>query len=843
MSTTGLPFFDHSHHKLAIRGSSAQPDVLSFTSLETLSKPFHYDIEFTSADRAIDPKSMLMKDASLTLQAPVADAFGVSVQQPQRVIQGLITAFKRLSTSKDESHYEVRLQPRLALLARSHQNCIYQDMSVPQIVEKILRDRHDMRGQDFIFTLSKEYPRREQTLQYGEDDLTFISRLLAEVGIWFRFTADPKLSIDVVEFYDDQQHYQQALTLQAVPPSGMHDVGVESAWDLSSHYQVVEKTVSTRDYNYRTATTDLSGSADVTRGDTTTYGEAYHYADNYLTAGGGGRDPEPESGAFYARLRHERYLNNQARFSGIVNAATLVPGQELKVTGSDAPAQFAQGVVIVSIQSSARRDKSFETKFEAITWSEDYCFRPEPEPKPVMAGTLPARVTSTTVNDTYGHIDKDGRYRVNMLFDRDAWEQGYESLWVRQARPYAGDTYGMHMPLLAGTEVAIAFEDGNPDRPYIAHVLHDSAHGDHVTIQNYKRNVLRTPSNNKLRLEDERGKEHIKLSTEYGGKSQLNLGHLVDSGKQQRGEGFELRTDSFGAIRAQKGIFISADGQPKAQGKVLEMDAVMSEMNSLKEMAQSLSDDAQTATANPADMAAQISLINDRVKDLTASVLLMHAPKGVALSSGEHLQVSAKQNLIATAGKNADISVAKDFFIGVGNTLSIFVRKLGMKLIANQGPVTLQAQNDLMELLARKAITITSTEDEIKITAKKKITLNAGGSYITLDQNKIESGTAGEYLTKAGNYGRLTQATNKVEMAVFPLIKRDEYNIKFSFSDDEGLPYSNSKYIAYLPDGTERKGITDEKGHTEQFVREDAKEIKIKLISEYLDPAWEGYHE
>ena len=94
--------------------------------------------------------------------------------------------------------------------------------------------------------------------------------------------------------------------------------------------------------------------------------------------------------------------------------------------------------------------------------------------------------------------------------------------------PVCGDTYGLHLPLLAGTEVAIAFEQGDPDRPYIAGVLHDSAHGDHVTIQNYRRNVLRTPANNKIRLDDTRGKEHIKVSTEYGGKSQLNLGYLVD---------------------------------------------------------------------------------------------------------------------------------------------------------------------------------------------------------------------------------------------------------------------------------------------------------------------------
>ncbi|MFC0226972.1 type VI secretion system Vgr family protein [Serratia aquatilis] len=767
--TTSLPIsFNHSHHKLAVRGNQAPIDVLGFIGEDALSEPFRYDIQFTSRERHIDPATMLMQDASFTLQAPVAQAFGVAIQQPQRVIQGVVTAFKRLSTSKDESRYELCLQPRLALLSRSHQNAIYQDISVPGIVEKILRERHDMRGQDFVFTLAHEYPRREQVMQYGEDDLTFIRRLLAEVGIWFRFTADPKLNIDVVEFYDDQRHYQQGLTLQAVPPSGMHDSGVESVWALVSAHKVVEKSVSTNDYNYRTAIADLNSQVDVTRGDATTYGEAYHYADNYLTAGSEGRDPAPESGAFYARLRHERYLNAQARFSGVANAATLVPGWELKVTGHDAPVAFTQGVVIVRTTCSARRDRSFEVAFEAIPYSEDYCFRPALISKPTMAGTLPARVTSTTANDTYGHIDKDGRYRVKMLFDRDSWEAGYESLWVRQARPYAGDTYGLHLPLLAGTEVAIAFEDGNPDRPYIAHALHDSAHGDHVTIRNYKRNVLRTPANNKLRLDDERGKEHIKLSTEYGGKSQLNLGHLVDGEKQQRGEGFELRTDSYGAIRANKGLFISADGQAKAQGKVLEMQPAISQLNRAQEQMQAISSDAQTATANPADLQAQIHLLQQNLDELKAAVLLLSAPQGIALSSGEYLQLSASDNLIATAGKHADVSVAKNFFIGVGNTLSVFVRKLGMKLIANQGPVTVQAQNDVMELLARKAITITSTEDEIQITAKKKLTLNAGGSYITLDANKIESGTAGDYLVKSAHFAHTGAATQSVEAPTMP---------------------------------------------------------------------------
>ncbi|WP_224965776.1 DUF2345 domain-containing protein, partial [Escherichia coli] len=434
-------------------------------------------------------------------------------------------------------------------------------------------------------------------------------------------------------------------------------------------------------------------------------------------------------------------------------------------------------------------------------------------------------------------------YRVNLDFDRDTWKPGYESLWVRQSRPYAGDTYGLHLPLLAGTEVSIAFEEGNPDRPYIAGVKHDSAHTDHVTIQNYKRNVLRTPANNKIRLDDERGKEHIKVSTEYGGKSQLNLGHLVDAGKQQRGEGFELRTDLWGAVRAKKGIFISADAQDKAQGQVREMADIISELNGLSDKIQKLSDDATTANADPADMAAQIALITSRINDLTAPVILMHAPKGVAVASGEHLQLAAVKNLQINAGNNADIGVVKNMFIGVGRALSVFVRKAGIKLFANKGAVSVQAQNDLMELLAQKSIEITSTEDEIKITAKKKITLNGGGSYIRLDACGIEAGTPGEYNVKAGYYGRKPKAKLTPELMAFPVIESGEYNIQFNFKDDDGIPYANTRYIAFMADGTRKEGITDENGKTDNFNCDKEQEIEVRLLHQSIDMVEGGVNE
>ncbi|HFX4330705.1 TPA: type VI secretion system Vgr family protein, partial [Escherichia coli] len=813
--------------KLKIRGLKSPADVLTFTGHEQLSSPFRYDIEFTSTNKAITPESVLMQDGAFSLTAPPVQ--GMPVQTALRTLHGVITSFKHLSSSQDEARYEVRLEPRMALLTRSRQNAIYQNQTVPQIVEKILRERHQMRGQDFVFNLKNEYPAREQVMQYGEDDLTFVSRLLSEVGIWFRFATDARLKIEVVEFYDDQSGYERGLTLPLRHPSGLFDGETEAVWGLNSAYSVVEKSVSTRDYNYREATAEMTtGQHDATGGDNTTYGEAYHYADNFLQKG----DKEAaESGAFYARIRHERYLNEQAILQGQSTSSLLMPGLEIKVQGDDAPAVFRKGVLITGVTASAARDRSYELTFTAIPYSERYGYRPALIPCPVMAGTLPARVTSTVKNDIYAHIDKDGRYRVNLDFDRDTWKPGYESLWVRQSRPYAGDTYGLHLPLLAGTEVSIAFEEGNPDRPYIAGVKHDSAHTDHVTIQNYKRNVLRTPANNKIRLDDERGKEHIKVSTEYGGKSQLNLGHLVDAGKQQRGEGFELRTDLWGTVRAKKGIFISSDAQDKAQGKVREMAPAMAILDGAQSQMKSLSTDAQTANADPADLSSQIALLQQSVKDLTQAAILLSAPKGVAIASGEHLQLAASKNLIANAGNHADIGVVKNMFIGVGQALSVFVRKAGIKLFANKGAISVQAQNDLMELLAQKSIEITSTEDEIKITAKKKITLNGGGSYIRLDACGIEAGTPGEYNVKAGYYGRKPKAKLTPELMAFPVIKSEDFNQSFILLDENtGQPLINWPYELELESGLKMSGITDENGNTELISSDKEEVVNISVF-------------
>ncbi|MCM7534373.1 type VI secretion system Vgr family protein [Enterobacter sp. DN] len=804
--------FSHSHHLLSVKGCDAEPDVLAFEGDEALSTPFSYRTEFTSTDHAISKEMMLMKAASLTLQAPVDQGYGIKIQQPVRVIQGVVTGFERLGTSKDETRYAVTLEPRLALLSRSHQNAVYQDMSVPQIVEKILRERHGMRGQDFLFSLSKEYPRREQVMQYAEDDLHFITRLLGEVGIWFRFTTDTRLNIDVVEFYDSQQGYEKGVTLPSVPPSGQHSQGVDSVWEMESHHNVVQKAVSTRDYNYRQATQDMNTLVDATRGDATTYGDAYHWADNYLTAGTShDRNPAAESGAFYARIRHERYLNGQTQTVAFTSCPVISPGMLLKVTGGYEVADvFAQGVVVTAMHSHAQRDADFCVRFDGIPDSPDFSFRPEPGSRPVMAGTLPARVTSTTENDTYGHIDKDGRYRVNMLFDRENWETGFESLWVRQSRPYAGDTYGLHLPLLAGTEVAIGFEDGNPDRPYIAGVLHDSAHGDHVTIRNYRRNVLRTPANNKIRLDDERGKEHIKVSTEYGGKSQLNLGHLVDSEKQQRGEGFEFRTDGWGAIRAQKGIFISADGQAKAQGQVLDMEPALARLSAALVEMESLAACAQQAQALAADVGRQQKLLKQKIEQLHEEVILGSAPKGMALVSGEDMQLSASDNLTLTAGKQLDVGAQKDFTLAAGKQLSLYSRE-GAKLFSSQNDIDIQAQGGNITTWSTQDTYISSGRKMV-VTAQDELTLICGGGYIKINGGNVEIGGPGKLLIKNTGIRKAGTGSMQGVMKSFePSTFDEKFVIRNALTQE---PLLGKAYKITMPNGSVVTGITDAQGAT-----------------------------
>jgi type VI secretion system secreted protein VgrG len=555
---------------------------------------------------------------------------------------------------------------------------------------------------------------------------------------------DDVRGLDTYILADSQLNYQFDVRLPYSEPSGLFDGAAESVWDVRTWHTLATGTVATRDYNYRTASTPMDTTVSV-RNDAVTTGEHYRYAAPYREAGDD-TDPEPvtESGAFYARLHHERELNRTACIHLFSNAAHLTPGQMLEPQG-DVIAALKEGVLLTLVTFRGARDSRLHVSVWGMPYTERYCFRPTEIPRPEIHGTLPARVESREKNDIYAHLDEQGRYRVKPDFDREGTEQGFGYLWLRMAKPTAGDTLGWHTPLIDGTEVAIAYSNGDIDLPYIAYALHDSEHPDLVNRDNHTRNVLLTPANNKLRMEDKRGEEHIKLATEYG-KTQLNSGHLVDNQGKSRGTGSELRTDEYGSIRAAKGLFASADGQPKAQGEALDMDAALKEIDRLNQQLQQLEIAAEKAQALKADVDSQIQMFEQRLKPLNEAVHFT-APEGMALTSGEDMQLAAARNVVVNAGGDISVGTMGNLTTLAGEKLGLFARTGQLSVKSGEGPIDIQAQNASLRLFAEKKLTLSSAND-ISLAGKKRITLIGGGSYLRLEAGKVEYGTTASYLRK-----------------------------------------------------------------------------------------------
>lgn len=818
-------------YRLDIPSCPSPLDVEDFSGTEGISKIYRYDIIFTSTDRYPDAAWFLRKSATLIMGTGLLGSL-----TEQKKVHGVITDFSRISGSEEQAQYRITLKPFISLLDkqfRTHR--FFVNKSVPEVVEQILTE-HGLKGWEYEFSLKRTYPKREQINQYQESDLRFIQRLLAEVGIFYFFTLHPDAQTEVIHFGDTQAALIFDKTLPVNSPSGMSDSGTDSVWALNVEHRVVEGRVITNDYNHREAQNILmSVPADMTRGEgyDTSYGEVYHYRPRH-TERGDKIDPAPETANFWARLDHERFLAEQTRITGKSTDASLLPAQVLTITDSIPPvlpAPLQEPVLLTQVLFTGSRKSALQVMLSAVPYSEIVCWRPPLLPRPKITGTMTARVTSAKEGDIYAWQDASGMYRVKFDADRDDKNPGQESMPVRLAKPYSGDAYGFHFPLIQGTEVAIAFEEGDPDRPYIAHALHDSRHVDHVTDKNGTRNVIRTPANNKLRMEDKRGEEHIKLSTEYGGKTQLNLGHNVDAQRVLRGEGAELRTDRHVSIRGGAGILISADKQPKARGDMLDMNAAVAQLQSALQLVTALAQSAGASGALDADINSQQQLARV-LNQLKEAGLLMTAPAGIAATTPENIQLSAGHTLTATAGENADMTIFKRLTVAAGEAISLFAQKMGIKIFAARGNVDIQAQSDAMRLQAGQQMAINSINGEIILNAAQGITLTSrGGAYIKLKDGAVEIGAPGKIDLKSGNI--LWGGSASLEQALKPAVVeepqfRNTMNGRFRVvnkRDNQPKPYV--PYRIETPDGRIIRGVTDEQGYTQAHYGIDSENISL----------------
>ncbi|MEJ0003713.1 MAG: type VI secretion system tip protein VgrG [Pararobbsia sp.] len=706
--------------------------VVSFGAVERMGEPYRITIELTHPE-ALSRSDYLGRDASFTL-APV-DGSG------HRVFSGCITGFSKTKTTKDFNRYRLVVEAHLARLNMTRTSRIYQHQTAPQIIEAILR-RHGFKGHQFVFKLRRPYPQHAFRFQYQIADWPYIRVLMEQEGIYSYIV--PGKHGDIVVFADDIDHYlyQPELKVPYRETAGLES-GVEAVSALQTHAQTVPESFRVADYNPERAWERFKAEANVARKDTTTYGQPYIYGTHHL---------DQDGAKWEAQLRHEAAIAWQVVYEGESTVLDLRPGRILQMDQAlpDAP----NGQVMIEVTHTGARDGAYRNSYKAMPSDRRFRLPIRDDTWPRITGTLSARVTSPG-QYKYAYLTQSGHYTVRFDCDFDDWNPGGESVPLRLAKPFAGGLQtGFHFPALEGTEAVLEFRDGDPNKPYISQFHHNSQHTDLITNQGrwLSRNVIRTQSNNKLRFEDWAGQESIKLSTEHSGKSQLNLGYLVDGKKQKRGEGFELRSSGWGAVRAGKGMHVTSYDRPKGAGQQLAMDEAKRLLADALEQMQRLNEYAATAKVQLADIDRQRDLMEQRLLDIQQAVILASAPAGIALATAESIQLAANGNVIASARSNLDLGAGGHVTLAAGRGASLFAQDNGIKLVAAKADFSAAAHSGQMQLASSKDMTLSSVNGKLNAVSGGALTLSSQGAYIKLDGGNIELGCPGSITLKTSNF-------------------------------------------------------------------------------------------
>ena len=317
-------------------------------------------------------------------------------------------------------------------------------------------------------------------------------------------------------------------------------------------------------------------------------------------------------------------------------------------------------------------------------------------------------------------------------------------------------------------------------------------------------------------MEDQKGQEHIKLATDYR-KSQLNLGHIVDSNRNKRGEngeGFELRTDGWGAVRAGKGILVSAQNQD-AGGKVLDMDDAIAQLEQALSLAKSLNKAAQTANNHHTDEETQRGRLKDALKDLKEAGLIQTAPAGIATATQQSQLHTANENIHLVSGNHTDITAGQSLTAHAVESLNLFAQSSGIKVQANQGKVEVQAQNDELQLNALKDAVLTSSSGRVNIAAQEEVLITCKGAYIKFSNGEIEIGSPKLVRVKAPLEVTGPASMNYNHPSWPKTIPKIPLKLKVGQSAHGGGGFAGMPYVLFA-DGVEKmKGILNAKGELE----------------------------
>ncbi|BEV16754.1 type VI secretion system tip protein VgrG [Herbaspirillum sp. DW155] len=752
---------------------------------EALSRDYAYTLE------------LLSNDACIALEAVMGKLLCVALVRPDGTLRhftGYVERFAFLRSDGGIAFYEARLVPWLAFLASRRNNRVFHHLSLEGLSAEIFsaypsHARWDcqLRHGDAV---------RTEMFQFDESDSNLLHRRWEDAGWHYHY--EHQADGHQLRLSDDST-YAQAIDGPGQVPFQQHGGAIEedgmAQWSMVRQFQPASTRLSS--YDFKTTRPQQVDIPTLNQQGAVLPVEHYEYAGAYGFS-------HLDDGDRQSRLRMEEFEASAQLFEGVGNCRFLQPGRTFHLTGhfSDQPRPGAdsaarhqqQEFLIISVEHSATNNYLQDSETPPFYANRVRCVR---KPVPWRPGrgyysrptALHGMQTATVVGPSGEnvHVDEYGRVKVQFHWDLLGHNDEHSTAWMRVASSWAGAEQGLIAVPRIGQLVIVQWLGGHPDRPIITGsvvnqlnmppwTLPSQAALSGLRSRELAPKAGNTPGGRSGHVLFDDTHEAIQTQVRSDAfDSQLALGHVTriehHGGRQDaRGEGFELRTDAHGVVRAAQGLVLTSEPRPKARGHVTDLGETVGRLAQAQGTVASLSklaqehqaqdkdadqhDAAQAIQAQNAAIKGDGAAQNGRFPELAEPHLVLSSPSGIEASSGASTHLASAEHAALTAGSHVSVTAGKSFFASAAEKLSLLAYRLGAKLIAASGRVEIQAQNDGMEILAQKVVDIISTRDWINLKAKKGIRLNGGGSELVIAEG-ITGFTQGAHHVHAADHQTL----------------------------------------------------------------------------------------
>ena len=768
-----------------------------------------------------------------------------------RRISGCVTKARFVRRDDRAMVYQFVIEPALALAKKGRNYRIFQDCTIVEVLQSILA-RYPM-GVDWKAQgplLIDHYPQRDLIRQHFESDFTFFQRQCEANGLfwWFRHEKGTHAIVVADSLGSFRSHGEAYETLRYSTDNRFDEEHIDR---LEVASMQTEGSVTTVDHDQTQprmsrVNTPLRGNDAHPRDTANADQEYYTYANvSQPLQGAMGLNAHPNDvdaeARFAALVRMQSLRCNGLRAKGHGNMRGLLPAHTFNLTEYPV-AKFNQVWLVVSAKLKIRDTGQASGTAQEFTCETNFVVQPVREYfrlpfKTEWPTVQPERAIVTGPEGQEIWTDAHGRIRCQLVPDRKGKYDQNSFIWIYPLQPSQNRQMGTTAVPRIGSEIIIGYVNGNPDMPF---VYGSVVNATNMPAWELPRNQwlvgMRSrmeggSSSNHLALDDTNGQQQAQLASDHG-KSSLSVGFNTridgnDGRQDARGEGFEVRTDFWGVLRAAKGLVLTTFGRLNARGKVKDMTETHAQLT----QARGLHEDsahraqqhgAQDDTGNQRDVSDAIKEANAAVRgqassgpdsfpELQKPDITISSAANVHVAATDSAHIMAGDHVAMTAGGNVSIAGAKSFFASVLGMVSLFAQQAGIRLIAGKGKVEMQAQNDEMALQSFKDFAVTSTNGKVVITAAKEIWIGAGGSYIQITASGITNGTPGTILEKGATWSK-QGADSQRQVLPGPIGNTPDF-LEISHQYDDIAAVKGTPYKVTLGDGSIVTGKLDANGY------------------------------